>query len=100
MAAPPLPRLDARINPPTTTRRPALASAHRHNQLPSANQTPATIGIKTKEESPRLTRQNTKTRPPSPPQVIRDVNRSLQFSRVGFLGEVRKERLLNNCHCN
>lgn len=92
MPAPPLPYLDARINLPTS-RRPALADVHRHNQvLPtSANQTPATnvTHMKTKAESPRLTRQNTKTRPPSPPQTIRDVNRSLAFIRVGFLGEVR-----------
>ncbi|GJJ15054.1 hypothetical protein Clacol_009329 [Clathrus columnatus] len=88
MAAQPLPRLDVRINPPTA-RRAALADVHRHNQPLSANQTPAVIGKtqKAKEESPRLTRQNTKTRPPSPPQTIRDVNRSLAFSRVGFLGE-------------
>ncbi|KIM91385.1 hypothetical protein PILCRDRAFT_810665 [Piloderma croceum F 1598] len=37
--------------------------------------------------SPPLPRQNTKTAPPSPPKVITDKSRSLNYHRVGFLGE-------------
>ncbi|TDL22776.1 Pkinase-domain-containing protein [Rickenella mellea] len=37
--------------------------------------------------SPPLPRQNSKTLPPSPPQIIRDGGRNLSFNRVGFLGE-------------
>lgn len=39
--------------------------------------------------SPPLPRQNSKTRPPSPPKVISDKGGRLFFNRVGFLGEVR-----------
>ena len=38
--------------------------------------------------SPPLPRQNTKTAPPSPPKIITDKSRSLNYHRVGFLGEV------------
>jgi cell cycle serine/threonine-protein kinase CDC5/MSD2 len=37
---------------------------------------------------PPLPRQNTKTTPPSPPQVIKDTGRSTQYLRIGLLGEV------------
>ncbi|KAF9550436.1 Pkinase-domain-containing protein [Agrocybe pediades] len=37
--------------------------------------------------SPPLPRQNSKTVPPSPPQVIVDKNGRVFFNRVGFLGE-------------
>ncbi|KAJ2915776.1 hypothetical protein MD484_g4652, partial [Candolleomyces efflorescens] len=37
--------------------------------------------------SPPLPRQNSKTRPPSPPKVISDKGGRLFFNRVGFLGE-------------
>jgi hypothetical protein len=38
--------------------------------------------------SPPLPRQNTKTAPPSPPKIIKDNNRGLDYVRVGLLGEV------------
>ncbi|KAH8101081.1 kinase-like domain-containing protein [Cristinia sonorae] len=37
--------------------------------------------------SPPLPRQNAKVTPPSPPKVIMDKSRSLQYVRVGMLGE-------------
>lgn len=39
--------------------------------------------------SPPLPRQNTKTTPPSPPQVIKDRGRAVEFLRIALLGEVR-----------
>ena len=44
-----------------------------------------------KQSSPPLPRQAVKVPPPSPPQIIRDRSRSLEFMRVGMLGEVRLE---------
>ena len=38
--------------------------------------------------SPPLPRQNTKTQPPSPPQVIVDTAHGAKYRRIGFLGEV------------
>ncbi|EIW78238.1 Pkinase-domain-containing protein [Coniophora puteana RWD-64-598 SS2] len=37
--------------------------------------------------APPLPRQNSKTTPPSPPRVITDKNRLVEFNRIGFLGE-------------
>jgi hypothetical protein len=37
--------------------------------------------------TPPLPRQNSKAVPPSPPAVIRDMSRSLVFTRLGLLGE-------------
>ncbi|KAG8897236.1 Cell cycle serine/threonine-protein kinase cdc5/MSD2 [Tulasnella sp. 403] len=34
-----------------------------------------------------LPRQNSKTVPPSPPRLIRDVQKAITFTRIGFLGE-------------
>jgi len=41
-----------------------------------------------REKEAPLPRQNTKTQPPSPPQVIRDISRIHSYTRLGFLGEV------------
>lgn len=41
----------------------------------------------TKQASPPLPRQNSKAVPPSPPAIIRDMNRQLMFTRLGLLGE-------------
>ena len=38
-------------------------------------------------QEPPLPRQNAKVPPPSPPRVIADKTRSLEFTRVGMLGE-------------
>ncbi|KAF8531148.1 Pkinase-domain-containing protein [Gautieria morchelliformis] len=91
MAALPHIQSDSKLSngPP---RRAAFADVHRHNQSPQPppQQPPITpkAAEKAKEvEMPRLTRQNTKTSPPSPPAIIRDVGRSVAFTRVGFLGE-------------
>lgn len=37
---------------------------------------------------PPLPRQNVKVAPPSPPRVITDKSRTVQFTRVSMLGEV------------
>ncbi len=42
--------------------------------------------------SPPLTRQNSKSVPPSPPKIIEDVQQGKQFQRTQFLGEVRYMR--------
>ncbi|THH04397.1 hypothetical protein EW145_g5554 [Phellinidium pouzarii] len=62
------------------------------NQLPAVQATAAVSPVKAFVQkkapaSPPLPRQNTKTAPPSPPQVIRDNTHSASYSRVGFLGE-------------
>lgn len=41
---------------------------------------------------PPLPRQNSKAVPNSPPRLIKDVNRAMTFTRVGFLGEVRRSK--------
>lgn len=43
-------------------------------------------------EGQPLQRQNTKTAAPSPPRVIRDIYRTVAFTRIGFLGEVNLAR--------
>ncbi|KAF8578980.1 Pkinase-domain-containing protein [Ramaria rubella] len=73
-------------------RRAAFADVHRHNQRPQPTHqqhptTPRAFEKAKESDTPRLTRQNTKTRPPSPPAIIHDVGRSVAFTRVGFLGE-------------
>ena len=73
-------------------RRPPFSNAI--NQVPPQPPSP------TKQEKPKpapldppLPRQNSKTTPPSPPKVITDKNRLLEFHRVGFLGEVGPDGL-------
>jgi len=75
---------------PNPQRRPPFSNAI--NQVPPHPPSP------TKHEKPKappldppLPRQNSKTTPPSPPKVITDKNRLLEFHRVGFLGEVGPE---------
>ncbi|KAH8108768.1 Pkinase-domain-containing protein [Phellopilus nigrolimitatus] len=63
------------------------------NQLPAVQPAGVVSPVKSASAqqknpaSPPLPRQNTKTAPPSPPQVIRDTSHSESYSRVGFLGE-------------
>ncbi|KAF8524388.1 kinase-like domain-containing protein [Hysterangium stoloniferum] len=88
MAAP----FDPRVAPPTSSRRSALVEVHKnqHTQTPlqpSAANSRAVVENTKEAEIPRLTRQNTKTTPSSPPTIIRDANKSLAFTRIGFLGE-------------
>ena len=40
-----------------------------------------------KAASPPLPRQNSKAVPPSPPAIIRDMGKTLMFTRMGMLGE-------------
>ncbi|KAF8437935.1 kinase-like domain-containing protein [Boletus edulis BED1] len=64
-------------------RRPPFTNAS--NQAPPPP--PAPEKQKAAPPDPPLPRQNSKTTPPSPPKVITDKNRILEFHRVGFLGE-------------
>lgn len=64
-------------------RRPPFSNAI--NQPPSPTKQEK---VKTGPLDPPLPRQNSKTTPPSPPKVITDKNKLLEFHRVGFLGEV------------
>lgn len=41
--------------------------------------------------SPPLPRQNAKVTPPSPPKIITDKSHSVEFVRVGMLGEVCRD---------
>lgn len=45
--------------------------------------------VKQAQELP-LPRQNAKVTPPSPPKIIVDTTRSIEFMRVGMLGEVSR----------
>jgi hypothetical protein len=65
---------------------------HPADNLPLRGTMPAPPAAKAdaqKPGSPPLPRQSVKTIPPSPPQVIRDHARQLEFLRIGLLGEVR-----------
>ena len=93
MAALPSSHVESRLSSNAAPRRAAFADVHRHNQYPQPPSqhhpiTPRAAEKSKESEMPRLTRQNTKTTPPSPPVIIRDVGRSVAFTRVGFLGEV------------
>lgn len=57
------------------------------NQLPAGQDAVPAKPTKA-PSSPPLPRQNTKTAPPSPPQLIYDKDHAVSYSRVGFLGEV------------
>ncbi|KAL0579340.1 Cell cycle serine/threonine-protein kinase cdc5/MSD2 [Marasmius crinis-equi] len=74
--------------PASAHRRYPLANAANQNQVQQPQTTPKKHQEKQKQSnSPPLPRQNTKTTPPSPPQVIRDKSGHFQFQRLGFLGE-------------
>ncbi|KAK1226206.1 Cell cycle serine/threonine-protein kinase cdc5/MSD2 [Marasmius sp. AFHP31] len=74
--------------PALAHRRYPLANAANQNQVQQPQTTPKKPQEKQKQtNSPPLPRQNTKTAPPSPPQVIKDKSGHLQFQRLGFLGE-------------
>ncbi|KAG7085661.1 hypothetical protein E1B28_003206 [Marasmius oreades] len=77
--------------PAPAMRRFPLATSVNQNQVPQQPQTtpkrPQEQQKQKQPNSPPLPRQNTKTAPPSPPQVIRDKSGHLQFQRLGFLGE-------------
>lgn len=70
------------------------------NNPATAKQPPTTpVAAKVKQQPAQaqdaaapLPRQNSKTTPPSPPAIIRDLNRLHAFTRLGFLGEVRRRR--------
>ena len=79
-------------------RRHPLAAAPNHyavNQQPRHAPPPAPGTPPPKQQerpkqpaSPPLPRQNAKVTPPSPPKIITDKSRTLEFMRVGMLGEV------------
>ncbi|EJC98313.1 Pkinase-domain-containing protein [Fomitiporia mediterranea MF3/22] len=76
------------FQPGLATRRTPFANTG--NQLPVAAEVAAAVlpqKAHKQPASPPLPRQNTKTAPPSPPQVIRDTAHAVSYSRVGFLGE-------------
>lgn len=83
---------------PPPPRRHPLAAAPNHyavNQQPRHAPPPAPGTPPPKQQerpkqpaSPPLPRQNAKVTPPSPPKIITDKSRTLEFMRVGMLGEV------------
>ncbi|KAI0039012.1 Pkinase-domain-containing protein [Auriscalpium vulgare] len=76
---------------------PASSSAARRNPFASAINNPHQAGPQVPPKpiyqdrhapaSPPLQRQNAKVQPPSPPSIIIDKTRSVQFQRLNFLGE-------------
>ncbi|CDO68443.1 hypothetical protein BN946_scf184704.g6 [Trametes cinnabarina] len=86
--------------PPPPRRHPLAATANHYavNQVPRQHPPPPGTPPKQKEQqqkeqqqkqasSPPLPRQNAKVTPPSPPKIITDKTRTLEFIRVGMLGE-------------
>ncbi|EGO29881.1 hypothetical protein SERLADRAFT_445649 [Serpula lacrymans var. lacrymans S7.9] len=74
--------------PAPTSRRHPFTNAINQPLVQQVPGTPPKPQQKAKQpSSPPLPRQNSKTTPPSPPKIITDAGRSLQFQRVGFLGE-------------
>ncbi|KAI0367402.1 Pkinase-domain-containing protein [Pilatotrama ljubarskyi] len=81
---------------PPPPRRHPLSSAANHyavNQVPRQHPTRPGTPPKQQEQpakqpsSPPLPRQNAKVTPPSPPKIITDKTKSVEFMRVGMLGE-------------
>ncbi|THH31055.1 hypothetical protein EUX98_g3134 [Antrodiella citrinella] len=67
---------------------PAVNVANHYNKLDVPAQAPQVPAKDVKQPgSPPLPRQNAKVTPPSPPKVIVDKNRTVQYVRVGMLGE-------------
>ncbi|EJD40166.1 Pkinase-domain-containing protein [Auricularia subglabra TFB-10046 SS5] len=54
---------------------------------PAKSRNPQPAAGQAAQADPPLPRQNSKTAPPSPPAIIRDLNRVHAFTRLGFLGE-------------
>ncbi|KAG2008894.1 AGC/Akt protein kinase [Coprinopsis cinerea AmutBmut pab1-1] len=74
---------------PSSKRNPLVNAVNHHPNVMQMNAVPP-VPAKAPAKgpsSPPLPRQNSKTRPPSPPKVISDKAGRLQFNRVGFLGE-------------
>ncbi|KAI0628079.1 hypothetical protein C8Q77DRAFT_486696 [Trametes polyzona] len=82
--------------PPPPRRHPLATTANHYavNQHPRIQKpTPGTPPKQQEQPAkppsePPLPRQNAKVTPPSPPKVITDKTRTLEFMRVGMLGEV------------
>lgn len=90
MAPPP------RRNPLST----APTNHHAINQPYAPPGTPPKPQVQEKHRnpsSPPLPRQNMKVTPPSPPKVITDKSRTVEFFRIGMLGEVSTTRRLELC---
>lgn len=83
----------ARMPAPSAQQQP-VHRRHPFTNTNVLNQLHVTSPVKPQEKpkaaaaDPPLPRQNSKTTPPSPPRVIVDQNRQVQYHRVGFLGEV------------
>ncbi|KIJ59921.1 hypothetical protein HYDPIDRAFT_177620 [Hydnomerulius pinastri MD-312] len=78
--------------PPAPAQGPALrrhpfSNAINQQQVQQAPSPKQQERVKANPPDPPLPRQNSKTTPPSPPKVITDKHRGLDFHRVGFLGE-------------
>ncbi|KDQ07292.1 hypothetical protein BOTBODRAFT_149264 [Botryobasidium botryosum FD-172 SS1] len=80
---PPAPR-SAQYQPQYTARDSVASKAPVHANYPTTN--PREIPPK-RPSSPPVPKQTAKAVPPSPPVVIKDVDRGLSWTRVGFLGE-------------
>ncbi|KAH7929999.1 Pkinase-domain-containing protein [Leucogyrophana mollusca] len=87
MSAYPYSRMPSAPAPAPTARRHPFANALNNQQLPQAPSPKPQEKVKQTHQDPPLPRQNSKTTPPSPPKIITDKNRLLEFHRVGFLGE-------------
>lgn len=92
-----------------------LADAINNNQYPQPHQAvqdthtnkrhddqPPAVPEKQQERErgkndPPLPRQNAKVQPPTPPPVIRDKSRALNYERVGFLGQVSSPFRKSSC---
>jgi hypothetical protein len=67
-----------------------LQSLHGQVQVPQTPPKQKASGVDSNnagKPTPPLPRQNSKAVPPSPPAIIRDMSKSLVFTRLGLLGE-------------
>jgi cell cycle serine/threonine-protein kinase CDC5/MSD2 len=76
-----------RLPAATSSRRHPFSNAGNHPPTP-AKEKPQQKDHQRQPSSPPLPRQNSKTTPPSPPKIISDKSRNVEYQRVGFLGEV------------
>ncbi|GJE85129.1 Pkinase-domain-containing protein [Phanerochaete sordida] len=85
---PPQTRRHPLANTAATNVRPAQPAAQPIRQpIPGTPPRPQQEQPPAQPSSPPLPRQNVKVPPPSPPRIITDKARVLQFTRVGMLGE-------------
>ncbi|KAH7913089.1 kinase-like domain-containing protein [Hygrophoropsis aurantiaca] len=87
MSAYPYSRMPSAPAQASNPRRHPFGNALNQQQVPQAVLPKILEKPKQTPPDPPLPRQNSKTAPPSPPKIITDQDKLVEFHRVGFLGE-------------